>query len=362
MLHVYLRGRDVLRHSAMSAQDDANQAAKEFACNSAAQLALLANPDATELVIDGVLGPPVVPPYVSPPGTKIFYNGPQTCSVTCPDSSLFTFTCPPGRFIGANQAQADARAKSYACQQAFLRRVCPPSHPCSITDATPLPAFDQGQPYSHQFTASGGVPPFAWSITAGTLPTGLSMNANGLISGTASLVNGNLDQTFTVRATDFSTPPNSCTKEFTLPVVDYNNYPTGKKWRIKGYADGMFTGLFGCTTCGAPPAPTVWNGQFDLQIAPGSFKTVTTHPTLDGGRGIIPNLVSGLNSPPWPAGWFLVIDCSNSVGDGIWLGNKTGSNAGAKLDSAAGIYTRQSGLIGQNPICGTNATIEVEEY
>ena len=63
-----------------------------------------------------------------------------------------------------------------------------------------LPAGIQFTPYPNtSFTASGGVAPYSYSITAGSLPSGLSFTAAGVLSGTP-LVSGTFS--FTVRATD----------------------------------------------------------------------------------------------------------------------------------------------------------------
>lgn len=41
-----------------------------------------------------------------------------------------------------------------------------------------------GGPYAHTFTASGGTPPYRWSVVSGSLPTGLTLNAtSGILSG-----------------------------------------------------------------------------------------------------------------------------------------------------------------------------------
>ena len=59
----------------------------------------------------------------------------------------------------------------------------PPPPPLTITNATsPLPA-QVGVPYSFQFTASGGVPPYSWSLLS-SIP-GLTLDAtSGVLSGT----------------------------------------------------------------------------------------------------------------------------------------------------------------------------------
>jgi hypothetical protein len=47
-----------------------------------------------------------------------------------------------------------------------------------------LPAATPGEPYSQQLTAAGGVAPYKWKKTGGSLPKGLKLSKTGLISGT----------------------------------------------------------------------------------------------------------------------------------------------------------------------------------
>jgi hypothetical protein len=52
---------------------------------------------------------------------------------------------------------------------------------------TSLPAGTVGVPYSADLTATGGVPPYTWSVSTGALPAGLNLNsATGAITGTPS--------------------------------------------------------------------------------------------------------------------------------------------------------------------------------
>src|SRR4051794_1427938 len=72
------------------------------------------------------------------------------------------------------------------------------STPLSITTAT-LPAGQVGNSYSNTLQSTGGSSPVHWSLAAGNLPAGLSLNSAGTITGTAS-TSGNF--VFTVQAAD----------------------------------------------------------------------------------------------------------------------------------------------------------------
>jgi hypothetical protein len=49
-----------------------------------------------------------------------------------------------------------------------------------------LPNGAVGVPYTATLTVAGGFPPYVWSIQSGNLPTGLSVDVNGNITGTPS--------------------------------------------------------------------------------------------------------------------------------------------------------------------------------
>ena len=105
----------------------------------------------------------------------LFYNRDATCTIKCPDGSIFTYTVVAGTFAAATQSDADAEAQAYACEQVSLREICPgnlPACPCV------------GSAYSFQLSVTGGLAPFNFSIASGSLPTGLTLSSSGLISGT----------------------------------------------------------------------------------------------------------------------------------------------------------------------------------
>ena len=89
---------------------------------------------------------------------------------------------------------------------------------------TPLPAVTStslvnataGSAYNVTLTKSGGVAPFTWSVTSGTLPAGLSLNsATGAITGTPTTP-GTSNVTFQV--TDSGSPAVSATQALSITV------------------------------------------------------------------------------------------------------------------------------------------------
>lgn len=71
--------------------------------------------------------------------------------------------------------------------------------PLTILSTSPLGIATAGSAFSRQLLASGGASPYSWSLVAGSLPGGLNLLPNGLISGTPPDT-GNSD--FTVKVTD----------------------------------------------------------------------------------------------------------------------------------------------------------------
>ena len=56
-----------------------------------------------------------------------------------------------------------------------------------------------------------------------------------------------------------------------------------------------------------------------------------------------------------------MISCLGNPSNAVWIGRKVGSNAGAKLDSPAGVYNL-SNWFGYTTVCDATATLTIEEY
>jgi len=117
-----------------------------------------------------------------PGGLSLSSDG--TISGTPSTAGTFNFTVS-----AANSVGSDTKALSIV--------ISPAPVPPTITTTT-LPGSSLGVAYSQTLMATGD-PTIAWSITAGSLPGGLSLSSNGTISGTPT-TDGMF--TFTVRATN----------------------------------------------------------------------------------------------------------------------------------------------------------------
>jgi hypothetical protein len=87
----------------------------------------------------------------------------------------------------------------------------------SITTVS-LPRGQVGSPYGASLTASGGTPPYLWSVAAGMLPAGLTLNpANGAITGTPTI--SAPATALTLRVTDSGNPAQSTASSLTLVIT-----------------------------------------------------------------------------------------------------------------------------------------------
>ena len=96
---------------------------------------------------------------------------------------------------------------------------------------TSLPKAFPRQLYRLPLEAQGGVPPFTWKLSAGSLPTGMSLGADGVISG-APTTTGSFNLVVTV--TDNNRPAHERNKEFVLQVVSPLSMAWGQPPKING--------------------------------------------------------------------------------------------------------------------------------
>jgi len=91
-------------------------------------------------------------------------------------------------------------------------------------------------PYEFKLKAVGGLPPYSWQVSEGSLPPGLALFPDGSVEGTPSEVG---EFRFTLRVTDGMRPPHEFQKEFVLRVItaltiDWSHAPAVNGQHIEG--------------------------------------------------------------------------------------------------------------------------------
>lgn len=82
--------------------------------------------------------------------------------------------------------------------------------PLAIVDEA-LPPLDAGVDFHILFHASGGAPPYVWSVASGDLPEGVTLTPEGLLAGRPTKPGA---VAFVVKVEDSGRPAHSITKEF----------------------------------------------------------------------------------------------------------------------------------------------------
>lgn len=118
-------------------------------------------------------GPPVEPP--SGGGHfPTFTNTRQTGAADCPDGTEFLWTVAAGLFAGSTQAIANAKAQSYATQQAALLKTCLSALPTQVCVNS---AFNQTITATGMDANEGAN---NWELLTGMLPPGISFAGSGV--------------------------------------------------------------------------------------------------------------------------------------------------------------------------------------
>lgn len=186
---------------------------------------------------------------VLPPGLGLDYDDTTfTISGTATSAGQYQFTI-----------QVDLQEEGFAAsfmQKTFTIYVMEIST-TTLSDAV------NGNAYSETLIAAGSSGDVTWSQTGGTLPTGLTVNPNGTISGTPSGATGTY--TFTVGAVDGA--GGVCSKELSMELtgVDYSELV----WSIQSITqDGTGTAEF--ISPGAGGTGPDWAAQTSATVAPGT--------------------------------------------------------------------------------------------
>jgi hypothetical protein len=154
----------------------------------------------------------------------ILWNGSDAgIQMTYVDQSTLEMTVPSELLANAGAAQIAVQGSCSQTgptqsQSAPFTITSNPS-PVSISTRSPLLSTAVGARYSETFAASGGTPPYRWSLASAvnTLPPGMNLSANGVLSGSPS-ASGSF--TFVVQVTDSaSQTANATSQSFSISVL-----------------------------------------------------------------------------------------------------------------------------------------------
>src|SRR6516165_8413155 len=104
-----------------------------------------------------------------------------------------------------------------------------PPVPLQVASATNLSSGTTNRAYIANLSASGGVPPYTWSVSSGNLPPGLVLSPAGSLSGTPTSAGA---FSFTAQVTDLAHPQEVGNVVVSLTVIDplliqVNSLPNG---------------------------------------------------------------------------------------------------------------------------------------
>jgi hypothetical protein len=152
---------------------------------------------------------------------------------------------------------------------------------------TSLQYGNVGIAYSTSLNASGGTPPYTWSVTSGSLPAGLSLGTAGSITGTPTTVQ---TASFTVQVKDSAS--NTATLPLSLQVFSNLACPSGSESQLNGTYAAVTQGFNGAglgypqgsiLSFTANGAGVITGGEADLNSAGGANGSGHQTTTLSGG-------------------------------------------------------------------------------
>jgi hypothetical protein len=163
--------------------------------------------------------------------------------------------------------------------------VSPATEPASPSPSSPLAissaAFHDGEvgvAYGQvSLSASGGIPPYTWTVSQGTLPSGLTLDTSGIVSGTPSSAGA---ANFTVQVADSANVTASVAESMKIAPALTAGY-------LPACAGGNCVAEVGCVPCLAAKAFGYVNGglpPYSFSVTAGMLPpgTVLSGMALDG--------------------------------------------------------------------------------
>jgi|HubBroStandDraft_6_1064221.scaffolds.fasta_scaffold01599_6 hypothetical protein len=206
----------------------------------------------------------------------------------------------------------------------------------SITTTSPLPPGTVGTIYNSsgvQFAATGGNPPYTWSVASGSsLPPGLTLDpTTGLLSGTPTTAG---TYNFGITATDNSAPPVPVTVNFTLVVSGPQNLAGlngSYAFEFSGYNSTGFVAFAGTFTANGTGGITAGEEDYNvIGATPVNYTGLMGTYTLGtDGRGTFTFTSS---TPAQPAQQYTYAFSIDAIGNGRFIEfDSTGTRGSGRI-------------------------------
>ena len=152
----------------------------------------------------------------------------------------------------------------------FTITITAPATALAITTSAALPDGMSGVAYSQALAATGGTPPYVWSLASGTLPVGLTLSSSGTISGMPTAV-GNSAFSIQVKDSVLATIAKSFSLSINTPTQARNGVlsqvASGGGWKTSIY-------LVNTSTAPVPVTVKFWSNTGTALTLPLAFTQV----------------------------------------------------------------------------------------
>lgn len=205
-----------------------------------------------------------VPPYTWSVSSGTIVASQLPAGLTLSSSGVLS-----GTPLAAGSSSFTVRVADSAGREAFqfytlVVAIASATPPLSITTTSPLAAAVAGTPYSQRLAASGGAPPYTWTQTGGTLPTGLALASDGLLSGTPSAAGV---VSFSVRVTDSRSTQATQTFSITVGAVSVTQLSITTSTLPKGTAGVAYQQTLAAAGGTAPYTWTITSGSLPAGVS-----------------------------------------------------------------------------------------------
>ena len=171
----------------------------------------------------------------------------------------------------------DNAATPNTAKQALALQVLAPA-PLAITTST-LPGGTQSAPYSQTVAATGGVPPYTWTVASGSLPAGLTLSAStGKISGTPTTPGSS---GFSIQVTDSSAATKAkATQAYTVVIAQLTPVSVTAATLVAGTVAKPYSTTLTATGGAAPYSWSVIAGSLPPGLLLSASGTISGVPTV----------------------------------------------------------------------------------